>query len=98
LDDVVYVDDEVTLSDLLPSKEYTNKSVDVSDLSTGIHESLEYLISTKLLKTIQVDILKMRFGIGCAEMSFGEIAYQLGFSRERVKRYYEEAVKKIRKS
>ena len=41
-------------------------------------------------------ILKLAFGIGCAEMSLEEIGEQFGLTRERVRQIKDKALKRLR--
>jgi RNA polymerase primary sigma factor len=46
----------------------------------------------------QVEILKLHYGIGCQEMSLGEIAGELKITRERVRQLHENALRSLQKS
>lgn len=42
------------------------------------------------------DIIRMRFGIGCREMTLDEIGDKFGLTRERVRQIYEASIRKLR--
>jgi len=64
-----------------------------------IHESLSMEIGRALstLSEREQTILKMFFGIGCAELPMDEIGMKLGLTRERVRQIKEKAIQKLRK-
>ncbi len=73
-------------SELFPADEITN----YIDLSYSIERHLSRL--TDRCK----DIIRMRFGIGCSEMTLEEIAEKYGLTRERVRQICEASIRKLR--
>lgn len=73
-------------SDLFP----TDKTLNYRDLSFSIDRHLSRLPDR------QKDIIRMRFGLGCREMTLEEIADKFGLTRERVRQIFEASIRKLR--
>jgi RNA polymerase primary sigma factor len=65
-----------------------------------INESLTREVERSLstLTEREKDIIKLFFGIGCAEMTLEEIGDKFGLTRERVRQIKEKAIRRLRQS
>ena len=92
--DAPFVDGEDnTLLDVLmnDSSPATDQKLMSESLLTEIERALDALLQER-----ERDIVKMFFGIGCAEMTLEEIGDQFGLTRERVRQIKEKAIRRLR--
>ena len=92
--DAPFVDGEDnTLLDVLmnDSSPATDQKLMSESLLTEIERALDALLQER-----ERDIVKMFFGIGCAEMTLKEIGDQFGLTRERVRQIKEKAIRRLR--
>ena len=82
-----------TLMDVIP-----DTSVAETD-STLTNESLrsDLNVVMQILAPRERDVVKLAFGIGCAEMTLEEIGSEMGLTRERVRQIKEKAIRKMAK-
>ena len=91
LDKPLGEESDSTLGDLIPDTSLpgTDSALGRESLRTDLDEAM------KVLAPREREILKMAYGIGCAEKTLEEIGADLHLTRERVRQIREKAIKKM---
>lgn len=77
----------------------STESIDNQFIEENLKDVIENLLKNSNLTTKEIDILKLRFGIGTNEpKTLEETGKIYGVSRERIRQIQEKALKKIRRS
>ena len=77
----------------------STESIDNQFIEENLKDVIENLLKNSHLTTKEIDILKLRFGIGTNDPKTLEEAGKIyGVSRERIRQIQEKALKKIRRS
>lgn len=77
----------------------STESIDNQFIEENIKDVIENLLKNSNLTTKEIDILKLRFGIGTNDpKTLEETGKIYGVSRERIRQIQEKALKKIRRS
>lgn len=77
----------------------SKESIDNQFIEENLKDVIENLLKNSHLTTKEIDILKLRFGIGTNDPKTLEEAGKIyGVSRERIRQIQEKALKKIRRS
>ena len=67
-----------------------DRALMMESLGKEIHRALATLSER------ETDIIRMFFGLGCQEMTLGEIGERFGLTRERVRQIKEKAIRRLR--
>ncbi|MCQ2243592.1 MAG: sigma-70 family RNA polymerase sigma factor [Bacteroidaceae bacterium] len=92
--------DELVSDDSKQTVVYKFASANSTDLAVEenlLCEGVEYLLAHTLSER-EVFIVSRYFGIGCQQMTFDEIATDMGMSREGVRKIYMKAFDKLKRS
>ena len=77
----------------------STESIDTQFIEENLKDVIENLLKNSHLTTKEIDILKLRFGIGTNDpKTLEETGKIYGVSRERIRQIQEKALKKIRRS
>jgi RNA polymerase primary sigma factor len=92
LDAKAYDEDSPTVVETIASNEFSNPD------GVLISESLKCDLERSLLrlKPMERDVIKMNFGLDCDQLSLSEIAFNTGYSKERIRQIKDKAIKKLR--
>lgn len=86
-------DSDTTYLDMLASGNSTDRSLDTESMSTDIKRVIEAVLTPK-----EAYVVCHYFGLGHPQMTFDDIAAQIGLSRERTRQVNKKAIEKLRKS
>lgn len=90
MDEVVKDEGRATYGDFLVSESAADSSLDSDSLHSDILDLIAHCLSER-----ESFVVKSKMGIGCAEMSLGEIAVVMGLSHERTRQIFNNALKKL---